>query len=201
MAKYRLVMRAGPTVGRVFPLEGDEFSIGRDVSNKISINDGEISRKHARLIWQGEGYRLEDFGSTNGTFVNGQRLSGSTALKVGDIVALGENVTLFYESDIDPDATMLSSRSKRSKAAAPAPAPVPVPVPNPEPAPVYSGQVPASPVIIPAEPAKKSRKTLLIIIGVLLVLCICSVAVFLWFAPTSFWCALPFVQWGPGQCP
>jgi pSer/pThr/pTyr-binding forkhead associated (FHA) protein len=196
MAQYRLMMRSGPTVGRNYPLEGEELSIGRDTSNKISINDAEVSRKHARLLWQGEGYLLEDFGSTNGTFVNGQRLSGSTMLKVGDLVALGENVALLYESDYDPDATLLSTKSKSVQAAKAAPPP---PVAAPEPLPVYSGQVPAGPAPITVAPAKRSRKTLLIIIAVLLLLCICAVAAFLYFAPCSFWLNIPIVQWG--ACP
>lgn len=196
MAQFCFVMRSGPTVGRTYPLEGEEISIGRDTSNKISINDAEVSRKHARLLKQGEGYLLEDFGSTNGTFVNGQRLSGATMLKIGDLVALGETVALLYESDSDPDATMISSKSKSAKAVKTAPPPT---APAPEPTPVYSGQVPAGPGPTPVAPAKKSRKTLLIIIVVLLLLCICAIAVFLYFAPRSIWCILPI--WGPGQCP
>jgi len=196
MAQFRLVMRSGPNVGRTYPLEGEELSIGRDTSNKISINDSEVSRKHARLLWQGNGYLLEDFGSTNGTFVNGQRLSGSTALKVGDQVTLGETVALLYESDFDPDATMMSSKSKSAKAIKAAP---PRPTPVPEPAPVYSGQMRAGAAPIPSTPTKKSSKTLLIIIAVLLVLCICVVAAFLYFAPCSFWIKIPFIPWG--ACP
>jgi predicted component of type VI protein secretion system len=191
MAQFRFVMRSGPTVGRAFPLEGNEISIGRDTSNKISINDAEISRKHARLLWRDEGYVLEDFGSTNGSFVNGQRLSGSIPLKVGDLVALGENVVLMVEADYDPDATRLSSKAKVVKAA-PAPAPAPVPA--------YAGQVPAepAPVSIPVA-AKKSRKIIWIIVAAVILLCICGVSLFLYFAPCEFWLTIPGVQWAP--CP
>ena len=196
MAQFRFVMRSGSNEGRTYQLEGEKLSIGRDTSNKISINDSEVSRKHARLLWQGDGYLLEDFGSTNGTFVNGQRLSGSTLLKVGDLVTLGETVMLLYESDYDPDATVMSSKSKSAKAIKAAP---PRPTPVPVPAPVYSGQAPAGAAPIPSTPAKKSSKTLLIIIAVLLVMCICAVAAFLYFAPCSFWLKIPFVSWG--ACP
>jgi predicted component of type VI protein secretion system len=191
MAQFRFVMRSGPAVGRAFPLEGNEISIGRDTSNKISINDAEISRKHARLLWRDEGYVLEDFGSTNGSFVNGQRLSGSIPLKVGDLVALGENVVLMVEADYDPDATRLSSKAKVVKAA-PAPAPAPVPA--------YAGQVPAepAPVSIPVA-AKKSRKIIWIIVAAVILLCICGVSLFLYFAPCEFWLTIPGVQWAP--CP
>jgi predicted component of type VI protein secretion system len=191
MAQFRFVMRSGPTVGRTFPLEGNEISIGRDTSNKISINDAEISRKHARLLWRDEGYVLEDFGSTNGSFVNGQRLSGSIPLKVGDLVALGENVVLMVEADYDPDATRLSSRAKVVKAA-PAPAPAPVPA--------YAGHVPAEPAPAPIPvAAKKSRKVIWIVVAAVILLCICGVSLYLFFAPCEFWLNIPFVQWAP--CP
>ncbi|MBV5350513.1 FHA domain-containing protein, partial [bacterium] len=77
-------MRSGPTPGVTFPLEGDQLIIGRDSSNSVAINDAEISRKHSRLSFQGGKYVLEDLGSTNGTFVNGQRLAGPVVLKPGD---------------------------------------------------------------------------------------------------------------------
>ena len=191
MAQFRFVMRSGPTVGRTFPLEEGEISIGREPSNMISINDAEVSRKHARLLWREEGFLLEDFGSTNGSFVNGQRLSGSTMLRAGDLIALGENVVLLYEADDDPDATMLSAKAIKSESPPPAPAPIPV----------YAGQVPAGPEPVPAAPLKMSKKTILIIIAVAVFLCICGVSVFLYFAPRTFWCWLPFIQWGPNVCP
>jgi hypothetical protein len=191
MAQFRFVMRSGPTVGRTYPLEEGEISIGREPSNMISINDAEVSGKHARLLWREEGFLLEDFGSTNGSFVNGQRLSGSTMLRAGDLIALGENVVLLYEADDDPDATMLSAKAIKNAPPPPAPAPIPV----------YAGQVPAGPEPVPAARVKMSKKTILIIIAVAVFLCICGVSVFLYFAPRTFWCWLPFIQWGPNVCP
>jgi len=73
-AQFQFVMRSGPTPGATFSLEGDQLTIGRDSSSGVAINDAEISRKHARLTFQGGKYVIEDLGSTNGTFVNGQRL-------------------------------------------------------------------------------------------------------------------------------
>jgi len=191
MAQFRFVMRSGPTVGRTFPLEEGEISIGREPSNMISINDAEVSRKHARLLWREEGHLLEDFGSTNGSFVNGQRLSGSTMLKTGDLIALGENVVLLYEADDDPDATMLSAKAIKNAPPPPAPAPIPV----------YAGQIPAGPEPVPAARVKMSKKIILIMIAVIVFLCICGVSVFLYFAPRTFWCWLPFIQWAPNVCP
>ena len=46
---FQLVMRSGPTPGAVYPLEGDQLTIGRDSTNGVAINDPEVSRRHARL--------------------------------------------------------------------------------------------------------------------------------------------------------
>ncbi|MEW5941691.1 MAG: FHA domain-containing protein, partial [Chloroflexota bacterium] len=111
MAQYQFVMRSGPMPGVTFPLEGDQLIIGRDASSSIAINDAEISRKHSRLSFQGGKYVLEDLGSTNGTFVNGQRLAGPVVLKPGDVVSLGEQIVLMYDAiNMDPGATIASPR-------------------------------------------------------------------------------------------
>src|SRR5512141_423103 len=97
-SQFQLIMRTGPTPGAAFTLEGDQMSIGRDSTNEIVINDAEISRRHARLTFQGGKYVLEDLGSTNGTFVNGQRLAGPRVLKAGEVVSFGEQIVLVFEA-------------------------------------------------------------------------------------------------------
>lgn len=107
---YRLVMQSGPTPGKILELHQDEITIGRDVSNEIVISDPEVSRRHARLVEQREGYVIEDLGSTNGTFVNGQRLMGPHLLRPGEVVMFGENIRLLYESMVyDADATRVAA--------------------------------------------------------------------------------------------
>ena len=139
-SQFQLIMRSGPTPGAAFTLEGDQLTIGRDSTNEIVINDAEVSRRHSRLTFQGGKYVLEDLGSTNGTFVNGQRLAGPRVLKAGEVVSFGEQIVLVFEAiNADPGATMVSARA----AAVPA-APRPVAVPPPPP-PQYAGSVPASP--------------------------------------------------------
>ena len=109
--QYQITLRSGPNPGTVFTLEGEQFSIGRDSSNEISINDSEVSRRHARLAFQGGKFVIEDLGSTNGTYVNGQRLTGQRVLKSGEVISLGEKIELVYEAvEADPGATMVSSR-------------------------------------------------------------------------------------------
>src|SRR5688572_1867927 len=111
-SQYQLIMRTGPTPGAAYTLEGDQLMIGRDSTNEIVINDAEISRRHARLTFQGGKYVLEDLGSTNGTFVNGQRLAGPRVLKPGEVVSFGEQIVLVFEAThFDAGATMVSPRA------------------------------------------------------------------------------------------
>ncbi|MGD0751640.1 MAG: FHA domain-containing protein, partial [Anaerolineales bacterium] len=59
-AQFQFVMRSGPTVGKTFPLDAQEVSIGRDAVNIIAINDAEVSRKHARMELRGSAYVIQD---------------------------------------------------------------------------------------------------------------------------------------------
>ena len=188
-AQFQFVMRSGPTTGKIFPLEGEEIIVGRDASSGVAINDAEVSRKHARLSLQGSAYVIQDLGSTNGTFVNSQRIAATQVLNPGDTVSFGENIVLQYDVAFDPNATMVASPKtpvtaipvlKPAPAPAPAPAPVPDPVPGPvpAPAPVYSGQVPVPPPPVAASPVKKrgSKVWIILIIVVVLILCLCVVS-------------------------
>jgi pSer/pThr/pTyr-binding forkhead associated (FHA) protein len=143
---YRLVMAQGPTPGKVYELVKDIMTIGRDVSNDIVINDAEVSRHHARLTRQVGGYMLEDLSSTNGTFVNGQRLIGPRPLSRGDNVGLGETVVLGYEqvpSAESNQATMVSSGVGS----------YPQPAPQQQYAPPEPAYAPPQPAYAPPQPA------------------------------------------------
>jgi len=94
---FRLIVRRGPTPNQVFDLARDVITLGRDISNDLVVNDAEVSRTHLRLTRGIDGYTIADLGSTNGTFINGQRLLGSRPLNNGDQIGLGETVTLGYE--------------------------------------------------------------------------------------------------------
>ena len=201
-AQFQLVIRTGPNIGKVFPLEATEISIGRELGNTIVINDAEVSRNHAKLTWQGAGYLIEDTGSTNGTFVNKQRISAPHAVKAGDLVSLSENISLMFEATGDPNATMISSSAQAVKtaiAAAP-PIPQPGPIPTPSPAPAYSGRAPVGPQPVPSQPAGK-RTNLWLIIGLILLLLLCAcAAVFVVIDQLNLYCTvLPFLF--PGVCP
>ena len=106
-SRYRLAIRQGPTPGKVFELVKDNLTIGRDVSADIANNDPEISRTHARLTAQADGYLVEDLGSTNGTFINGQRLTAPKLLRPGENLGLGETVVLDFSRVADSAATVV----------------------------------------------------------------------------------------------
>ena len=93
----RLVVRRGPQPNQAFEVSKDVTTLGRDISNDIVVNDRETSRNHLRLMRSGDTLTIEDLGSTNGTFVNGKRVSGVTPLQNGDMIGLGETVTLALE--------------------------------------------------------------------------------------------------------
>jgi len=185
MSQFQFVMRSGPTPGVTFPLEGEQLIIGRDSSNSVTINDAEISRKHSRLSFQGGKYVLEDLGSTNGTFVNGQRLVGPVVLKPGDVVSLGEQIVLMYDAIItDPGATIASPRQSVRVAPPLQSDTPPVPVPPYSPAPVSS-----------IAPAKKTNLLPIFVgVGILLFICLCGVVLFIVDADETGarWCTFPF---------
>jgi pSer/pThr/pTyr-binding forkhead associated (FHA) protein len=200
-AQFQFVMRSGPTPGKVFPLEGPEIIIGRDNTSSLMIEDAEVSRKHTRLVWQSLGYVIEDLGSTNGTFVDGQRLTTPYVLRGGESVSLGENIVLFYQSTTDLDATVLSTSASavkqavaEAKATAEAPKPE-IPSAPPQPVPTSVREAQSRPAPISPEPVqpvapKKPRKSMVILLVVLLgLLCVCGfIAISLYRAPISFWC-------------
>ena len=193
-SQFQLIMRQGPTPGATFTLEGDQLNIGRESSNEITINDAEISRRHARLTFQGGKYVLEDLGSTNGTFVNGQRLAGPRVLKAGEVVSFGEQIVLVFEVvTSDPGATVVSPRAAAAVPSAPKPDSPPPPPPSD-----YVGSVPASPAPSSApvaEPAPKRMNFLPVIIGVAVLFFLCLCAGILWYIDTNYlWCTFfPFL--------
>lgn len=113
---FSLVIQAGPNPGQRTGLALDSFVIGRDPGSDLHIQDIEVSRRHTRLIAQSGGFVLEDLGSTNGTFVNGERVRTVTVLRPGDEIRLGEVVTLRYELDLNSLETTPPTPAPRAAA-------------------------------------------------------------------------------------
>ena len=100
-----LVVERGPVSSLRFALQQDQVTIGRSAGNELVLADPEISRRHARVVRRADGYAVEDIGSTNGTFVNGQRISHLTLLQDGDTIDLGDTVRLrFVSAPVAPAA-------------------------------------------------------------------------------------------------
>ncbi len=164
----RLVQSQGPQPGQTFMLDQDVLVIGRDPHNNIVINDPQVSRQHARVMRQGDLMVVEDAGSTNGTFVNGMRLTGPHALANGDVIGLGDVVTLTYygasptttEPLVEQPTTSMGQMSYE---------PPPPPTYAAAPPPSYMAEPP--PVMQPAE-EKKRRTGLWIGCGCLVLLVI-----------------------------
>ena len=200
-AQFQFVMRSGPTPGKVFLLEGPEIIIGRENTCTIMINDIEVSRKHARLVWKSIGYVLEDLGSTNGTFIKGKRLIAPSILQGGECVTLAENIILVYESALDPDDTLLSTSASAFNQAIADAQPISE-VSDPETSSDPSQPDSTPDTISPSQPApfnlepvqsispkRSKRNSVFLLVVVLGLLCVCGViAIFLYRAPISFWC-------------
>lgn len=101
----RLLIQQGPEKGREYLLTDAQMSLGRSSNNEIVVNDPEISRRHVLFSREGNQYTIKDLGSTNGTFVNGQRCTGVVSLKDGDLIEFGDTIrTRFLRrtSQLDP---------------------------------------------------------------------------------------------------
>lgn len=91
-----LVVERGPVPTTQIPLNIEQMTIGRSAGNDLVLADPEVSRRHIRVIRRADGFAVEDIGSTNGTFVNGQRISHLTLLQDGDTIDLGDTVRLRF---------------------------------------------------------------------------------------------------------
>jgi pSer/pThr/pTyr-binding forkhead associated (FHA) protein len=93
----KLVLKFEHSVLTEVPVGSNEVSIGRSPDNGLVIDNPSVSNYHARVFNEEGRLMLEDFGSLNGTFVNGQRVKMVT-LKPGDSVAVGKHTIVVSES-------------------------------------------------------------------------------------------------------
>ncbi|MBN1659660.1 MAG: FHA domain-containing protein [Anaerolineae bacterium] len=93
---WRLTIQKGPNRGQSYSLHGSTVTLGRHQDNQVVINDSMVSRHHARLEWQGQGYVVHDLGSANGTWVNGRRIQGPARLSPGDTLGLSPDIVLSF---------------------------------------------------------------------------------------------------------
>jgi pSer/pThr/pTyr-binding forkhead associated (FHA) protein len=96
-----LVLSITSEVDRIYPLTDSRITVGRDLSNDIVIQDPEVSRWHLQLVRRGDTYTLEDLDSTNGTSINGHRVSAPQSLIIYDVIQLGQSIRLHYVRDVE----------------------------------------------------------------------------------------------------
>ena len=94
----KLHIQSGQLEGKVFDLLEERVTVGRALDNTIRMEDGTISHHHAVFVLDTEGCKLRDLNSTNGTRVNGMRIT-ETMVNNGDQVRMG-SIEMRYESDV-----------------------------------------------------------------------------------------------------
>ena len=204
--KYQLLVKKGPMRGHIYPLNAILVTLGRDPLADIVISDPEVSRQHARLMETENGYELQDLGSTNGTFVDGQRLGGEVVvLQPGQQIEMGSGVMLLYQpvpTGDDDKPTLVGRQEEEKDAIETAVSPSGTPftpdvepllpswateLQQPQPEPVYAaprvetaslGSEPTPPSSSPSATAdgNKRRRTLLIGLATLFLLFGCCCA-------------------------
>jgi len=107
----RLVIESGPHQGDEYIIRKPTTLIGRNESCDLVIDDSQVSRRHCQVSWDGVYCTLEDLGSTNGTFINGQLLTAAYALHPGDKVQVANVVFQFA----DPQATLVGHKWPKLK--------------------------------------------------------------------------------------
>jgi len=98
----------GNDQGMRFELEEETLRLGRDSSNPVQLHDTEVSRQHAELRRIDHVYTISDLNSSNGTYVNGQRVR-QHRLESGDQVQLGGTLMLYTGPSEEPDEALLRS--------------------------------------------------------------------------------------------
>jgi phosphoserine phosphatase RsbU/P len=86
-----IVFLAGPNAGRRYKLADGEFVIGRRSDCQIFVPDMRVSRQHARIRREHGRFAIEDLGSNNGTYVNGNKILQPTDLRHDDEIAIANN--------------------------------------------------------------------------------------------------------------
>ena len=113
-SSVKFVLQDGSPAGKEIELTLPETVIGRDAGADLVIDSPAVSRRHARIARTNGQIRVEDLGSSNGTFVNGVRLTAPQVLRPGDLVQLGRAVSLTFVAP-DGDARHLAGPQQETR--------------------------------------------------------------------------------------
>jgi len=104
----RITIVQGPGAGRTIDQSDNGVVIGRQPGLEVTLDSGAISRRHARLTWEGDRVFVEDLKSSNGTFINEVRITGRTPLGPGDTLRIGSSILQWtkVEPRMDLDMTI-----------------------------------------------------------------------------------------------
>lgn len=94
-ARGQVMITAPPELAGSVMSIGDDFSIGRAPQCSLTLDDTYVSQHHASIVWKDRQYVAGDAGSTNGTYVNEERLTQAVVLRPGDQVRIGSTVLEF----------------------------------------------------------------------------------------------------------
>ncbi len=94
----KLFYMDGKKAGEAYNLTPPGISIGREIDNDLILDCDGCSRYHSKLEWSDDVWKLKDLGSTNGTKLNGEKISSTQTLKEGDKIKIGTQSLLFAES-------------------------------------------------------------------------------------------------------
>lgn len=98
-----LIAREGRLSGQRWTIETDEFLIGRGGDCHLILPERQVSRHHLKILSREGQYHLQDFGSKNGTHLNGARVTGTVPLQDGDEIQIALCVKLLF---VGTDATL-----------------------------------------------------------------------------------------------
>ncbi|MEE4193610.1 MAG: FHA domain-containing protein [Anaerolineae bacterium] len=180
--RFTLTGTGGETIGQVYQGTGTIIVIGRQPECQIQINNNKISRQHTRLSNISGQWVVEDLNSANGTYVNGQRISGQMPIRNGDRLKLGA-LEFSFSSGGDLPATVIDVPQYQAPPQPFPPAPQPQYQQQPPPQQAYyppPQPQPQQPVYVAmpaAEPKKKGRPCLVIFLIMLALLCIGSIII------------------------
>ena len=157
MIKLTLTEKGGEP--KVLTFDKDEITIGRVSGNDIVLAKGNISKRHTRLTKRDNGMEIADLKSTNGTYVNGRKIAGPTAVAPSDRIYVGDfligldgpGAGLAEPGGLHSPASGLHGAATSTSAARRLPVPPPPPPPEAQPC---SSRKNSSPAVLSPAAAK-----------------------------------------------